>query len=130
MANSYQLETLRQAVAANRLRIATLISNLSRTVDLLTGDIEREEERAEVRDVSDPTYPVLARNLRERRDNIRVTIGSLETLIGGADRRASPSSGMDYVLEVRPVPIAKRFRLNGMSLRRSRADIAQREPLP
>jgi hypothetical protein len=37
-------------------------------VDLLTGDIEREEERAEVRDVSDPTYPVLARNLRERRE--------------------------------------------------------------
>ena len=81
MANSYQLETLRQAVVANRLRIATLISDLSRTVNLLTGDIEREEERAGVRDVSDPTYPVSARNLRERRDNIRVTIGSLEAAI-------------------------------------------------
>jgi len=81
LANSYQLETLRRAVTANRLRIETLISNLSRTVDLLTGDIEREEERAEVRDVSDPTYPVLARNLRERRENIRVTVASLEALI-------------------------------------------------
>jgi hypothetical protein len=88
MANSYQLETLRQAVAANTLRIATLISNLSRMVDLLTGDIEREEERAEVRDVSDPTYPVLARSLRERRENIRVTIASLEALIQGTPKAA------------------------------------------
>ena len=81
MANSYQLETLRQAVAANRLRIAALINDLSRTLDLLTGDIEREEERVEVRDASDPTYPVLARSLRERSYNIRVTIASLETLV-------------------------------------------------
>jgi hypothetical protein len=88
LANSYQLETLRQAVAANRLRIATLISNLSRTVDLLTGDIEREEERAEVRDVSDPTYPALARSLRERRDNLRVTIGALEALVQGTPKAA------------------------------------------
>ena len=83
MANSYQLETLRQAVAANRLRIATLISDLSRTVHLLTADIEREEERVGVRDVSDPTYPVLARNLRERRENIRTTIAALQQLHSG-----------------------------------------------
>jgi hypothetical protein len=88
LANSYQLETLRQAVAANTLRIATLISNLSRTVDLLTGDIEREEERAEVRDVSDPTYPVLARSLRERRENIRVTVASLEALVQARPKAA------------------------------------------
>jgi hypothetical protein len=88
MANSYQLETLRQAVAANRLRIVTLISNLSRTVDLLTGDIEREEERAEVRDVSHPTYPVLARSLRERRENIEATIAALEALLQGTPKAA------------------------------------------
>jgi hypothetical protein len=28
--------------------------------------------------LSDPTYPVLARTLRERKDNIRATIASLE----------------------------------------------------
>jgi hypothetical protein len=88
MANSYQLETLRRAVTTNRLRIETLISNLSRTVALLTADIEREEAWVGVRDVSDPTYPVLARSLRERRENIRTTIASLEALIQGTPKAA------------------------------------------
>jgi hypothetical protein len=54
---------------------------LSRTVNILTAEIGQQEERAAVRDVSDPTYPVPARSLRERRDNIRVTITALEALV-------------------------------------------------
>jgi hypothetical protein len=50
-------------------------------VDLLTADIEREDARAGVRDLTDPTYPVLARSLRERRDSLLETIASLETVI-------------------------------------------------
>ena len=64
----------------NGLQIATLIESLSRSVELLTVDIEHEEARAGVRDLSDPTYSVLARSLRTRRDNIRATIASLEML--------------------------------------------------
>ena len=79
MANSYLLETPRTA-AINGLQIATLIGSLSRSVALLTVDIEHEEARAGVRDLSDPTYSVLARSLRTRRDNIRATIASLEML--------------------------------------------------
>ena len=79
MANSYLLETPRTA-AINGLQIATLIGSLSRSVALLTVDIEHEEARAGVRDLSDPTYSVLARSLRERRENIRATIASLEML--------------------------------------------------
>jgi hypothetical protein len=78
MAKSYLLETLRGTAAANRLQIATLIESLLRSVELLTVDIEHEEARTGVRDLSDPTYPVLARTLRERKDNIRATIASLE----------------------------------------------------
>ena len=37
-------------------------------------------DQAGVRDLSDPTYPVLAGSLRARKDNIRATIGSLEML--------------------------------------------------
>lgn len=81
MANPYLLETIRGSAAANKLQIAALISNLSRTVDILTADIEHEEARIGVRDVSDPAYPVLARSLRVRRENIRVTIASLEALV-------------------------------------------------
>jgi hypothetical protein len=80
MANSYLSETRRGTAAANRLQIATLIESLLRSVELLTVDIEHEETRAGVRDLSDPTYPVLARSLRARKDNIRASIASLEML--------------------------------------------------
>ena len=88
MANSYLLETLRGATAVNKLQIVTLIGSLSRSVALLTVDIEHEEERAGVRDLADPAYPVLARSLRRRRDNIRVTIASLEAVIQGTSSKA------------------------------------------
>jgi hypothetical protein len=81
MAQSYRLETLRGTGAANRFQIALLIADLSRSVALLTADIEHEEARAGVRDVSAPTYPVLARSLRARRENIGATIASLEAAI-------------------------------------------------
>ncbi|SIO51669.1 hypothetical protein SAMN05443247_07011 [Bradyrhizobium erythrophlei] len=89
MANSYLRETLRETAAMNRLRIATLIADLSRSVELLTVDIDHEEARAGVRDLSDPTYPVLARSLRVRRDNIGATIAMLENL------RAPKASALD-----------------------------------
>jgi hypothetical protein len=81
MANPYLLETLRGTAAVKRLQIATLIGDLSRTVEILTADIEHEETRAGVRDVSEPAYPVLARSLRKRRENIAATIASLEALV-------------------------------------------------
>jgi hypothetical protein len=81
MANSYLLETLRGTTAVNGLQIATLIGSLSRSVELLTVDIDHEENRAGIHDLSDPTYPVLARSLRARKDNIRATMASLETLV-------------------------------------------------
>jgi hypothetical protein len=83
MANLYPVETRRGTAATNQLHIATLIANLSRSVDILTADIEHEEVRAGVRDVLDPTYPVLAQGLRKRRDNIRVIIAALEALVHG-----------------------------------------------
>jgi hypothetical protein len=81
MANSFLIETLRGTAAVKVLQIATLIGNLSRSVALLTVDIEHEEARAGVSDASDPAYPVLARSLRTRRDNIRTTIAALEALV-------------------------------------------------
>ena len=77
MANSSLIETLRGTAAANRFQIATLIESLSRSVELLTADIEHEEARTGVRDLSEPTYPVLARSLRSQRDNIEATLASL-----------------------------------------------------
>ena len=89
MANSFLIETLRGTAAANGLQIAALIGNLSRSLELLAVDIEHEETQAGVRDLSDPAYPVLARSLRVRRDNIGATIVSLENL------RAPKASALD-----------------------------------
>jgi hypothetical protein len=81
MANSSTIETLRGTAAANRLQIATLIESLLRSVELLAVNIEHEETRAGVRDLSDPAYPVLARSLRARKDNIQATMASLGALV-------------------------------------------------
>lgn len=88
MANSYLLETPRGYLPSNNLQIGKLVGNLSRSVEILTADIEHEEARAGVRDVADPAYPVLARSLRVRRENIGATIASLEALVQGTPKAA------------------------------------------
>jgi hypothetical protein len=82
--------SLRRSVTrpVRRPQIATLIGDLSRSVETLTADIEYEEARAGVRDLSDPAYPVLVRSLRTRRDNIKTTIASLEALVQGTPKAA------------------------------------------
>jgi hypothetical protein len=85
MANSSTIETLRGTAAANRSQIATLIESLLRSVELLAVTIEHEETRAGVRDPSDPAYPVLARSLRARKDNIQATMASLEALVHASE---------------------------------------------
>ena len=70
-------ETL-QRIATNQFRTATLINDLTRSVSILTANIEHQEAQTGVCDLKNPTYPVMARNLRARRDNLRATIASLE----------------------------------------------------
>ena len=88
MANPYRPETLRRTTATARVQIATLVADLARSMALLTADIEHEEALAGVHDVSAAAYPVLARNLRARRENIEATIASLEAMIHGVPTAA------------------------------------------
>jgi hypothetical protein len=88
MANPYPLETLRGTAVIHRHQIATLIGDLSRAMNLLTADIEQDEERVDIRDIDDPAYPVLARSLRKRRENIGATIASLQGLVRGVAKAA------------------------------------------
>ena len=88
MANPYRPETLRGMAATRRLQIATLIGDLWRSVKVLTADIEHEEMHSGVRNVADPNYPVLARSLRARRENLGATIASLEALTRSAPKAA------------------------------------------
>jgi hypothetical protein len=58
--------------------IRTMMDDLNRTIRLLDCDIATEEERARVFDRSDAIYPILARTLATRRDNLKVTVAALE----------------------------------------------------
>jgi hypothetical protein len=55
-----------------------MLVDLNRIVEILASDIATEEERSRVSDRSDPAYPMLARTLGERRDNLKFTIAALE----------------------------------------------------
>ncbi len=44
MANPYLLQAIRGTAATDKLQIAALISNLSRTVNFLAADVEHEED--------------------------------------------------------------------------------------
>lgn len=59
-------------------QLGTLIANLDRTIAILDADIEAEEERVRVRDLADPAYPILARSLRTRRENLMATLDALQ----------------------------------------------------
>lgn len=70
---------MRQLQASQRelAQISTLMATLGRSVELLNFDIDYEEECARITDLSDPAYPMLARHLRTRRDNLIGTIAAL-----------------------------------------------------
>jgi hypothetical protein len=58
--------------------IRAMMDDLNRTVRLLECDVATEEERARIFDRSNSAYPILARTLATRRDNLRGTITVLE----------------------------------------------------
>jgi hypothetical protein len=55
----------------------SLIADLDRIVQIINVDVSAEEERAKVFDSTRPEYPVLARALKARRDNLLDTIAAL-----------------------------------------------------
>ena len=68
-------------------RISALISDIDRHVRLLDSDITTEEERARVFDPFNAAYPILARTLAARRDNLKETIAALEKRLAGLQNR-------------------------------------------
>ncbi|SHI07086.1 hypothetical protein [Bradyrhizobium erythrophlei] len=56
----------------------SLIADIGRIVQILDTDIAAEEEQARVFDPSQAEYPMLARTMAARRDNLWETIAALE----------------------------------------------------
>jgi flagellar protein FliJ len=55
-----------------------LIADLNRLVEILNFDIAAEEQQARISDRSHREYPMFARNLVARRDNLLGTIAALQ----------------------------------------------------
>lgn len=60
-------------------QISLLIDRISRSVQSLSYDIEREEQCTRCWDCRDPAYSALARSLSARRDNLAATVAALQT---------------------------------------------------
>jgi flagellar protein FliJ len=72
-------------------QIRTLIADLDHIVRILNCEIATEEERAGVSDRSQPEYPMTARTLSARRDNLENTIASLEQRLTSIRALALPT---------------------------------------
>jgi hypothetical protein len=65
------------------LQIGELIADLDHIVHILNIHVAAEEKEAQVFERSKPEYPMLARTLAARRDNIIATIAALERRLVG-----------------------------------------------
>jgi hypothetical protein len=81
----FETETAQRETA----QIRRMIVDLDRTLRILVCDIATEEERAQVSDPSDICYPVLARVMAARRDNLKITIAALQERLLLIGARAS-----------------------------------------
>jgi hypothetical protein len=68
------------------VHIWKMIVDLDRTVQLLNCDIATEEERTGIADRSDAAYPILAKTLATRRDNLKETTTALEQRVSRLDQ--------------------------------------------
>ena len=69
------------------VQIQTLMSDLDRIVRIIDCDIAAEDKHARLFDPSQAEYPMLARQLTARRDNLRHTIAALEERLAIIDRK-------------------------------------------
>jgi hypothetical protein len=75
-----------EAEQREAVKIRKMIGDLARSVQLLNCDIASEEERTRISDRSDAAYPILARMLATRRDNLKDTVTALEKRLSTLDQ--------------------------------------------
>ena len=76
----------RESTQREAVQIWKMIVDIDRTVRLLNCDITTEEERVGISDRSDAAYPILARMLATRRDNLNDTVTALEQRLANLDQ--------------------------------------------
>lgn len=78
MKHARHFENINRTAVREATCIGNMIADMRRIVEILDCDVSTEEKTSQVRDRSDARYPILARQLAARRDNLRVTIATLE----------------------------------------------------
>ena len=78
MKRRYHFGNATHASLTEMARVSALIGDLDRRTQLLECDIAAEEKRVRVSSRSDDAYPIAARLLAVRRDNLKATITTLE----------------------------------------------------
>ncbi|HJY88899.1 MAG TPA: hypothetical protein VJ255_01415 [Candidatus Acidoferrum sp.] len=73
-----RLETL-LSHPGTAMKLQALTADLCWRVQLLESDIQDEEKRTGISNLSNSAYPIFARNLRTRRDNLLATIKMLQS---------------------------------------------------
>jgi septation ring formation regulator EzrA len=94
MKHLHHFERANDVALREAAQIGTMIGDIDRVVRILDCDIATEEERARISDRSDAAYPMLARTLAARRDNLRDTIAALR------QRLANLSAETELVAEL------------------------------
>ncbi|MGF6309088.1 hypothetical protein ABIB82_002859 [Bradyrhizobium sp. i1.8.4] len=95
-----RFETARASEIRQVAAVSKILADLVGTLELIESDIAAEEKRVSISDRSDPKYPMLARSLIERRDNIKMTIAALEQRI--TEQAHGVAAAMDQRPGVRP----------------------------
>ena len=80
--------TSRLEIPRTAIKLHARISDLRWRVQRLDSDIQDEEKRTGMSNVSNTAYPILARNLRTRRGNLLATITVLESQLAEMDTAA------------------------------------------
>ena len=70
------------------MKLRALVSDLHLQVHFLDRGIHDEEQRTGILDLANIAYPILARTLRARRDNLLATIRVLENRMTETDAAA------------------------------------------
>ena len=97
------------AAVTEAAQIGTLINDLSQIVKLLECGIATEEESARTPDPRNIAYPIVARAMATRRDNLKATIAALESRLADLRSQTSPQRPDD--LKKNPPPASRRYKL-------------------
>jgi septation ring formation regulator EzrA len=89
MEQLHRFGSANQAAPEAAGRVETMIADLNRAVKFLDFDIATEEEREQVYDRANADYPMLARTIAARRENLKVTISILEARLASLNAAAS-----------------------------------------